>query len=701
MKDDAKNILETLLTTSLTVATVPQHPYNAKFLDKLISIYSMPERDVLWSTHIHSSENSEGAVNRLIDWGLLISPDMELEEDVAELASIALAWMLTSSNRFVRDRATKALVSVLTGRLDTLHKILKRFAGVNDLYVAERLYAVAYGVAMRSHDVEKVGDVAQWVYDNVFADGRPPAHILLRDYARGVVERALYLGAKINVDRDLIEPPYTSEFPYIPTEEEINEFMVGWGEASHDKGEVEWSRNRIRESVMGGIIEGDFARYVIGTNIGKLSGDWSSLKLCETERQLAEVVMERPEKPSRFELKKVQRYVFKRVFDLGWTVERFGQFDVSIKYRGRTATKEERIGKKYQWIAYHEIMAYISDHYQYLEGYNRVGKYEGPWRDNTRDIDPSVTLSSNKGKDDLDGHKSSWWARETYTAWKEDDSHDAWMEVEDDMPATKKMMSVRDRDNINWLNLRGSFVWEQSSSLDKDRRELWISFTGCFVRNNDVEEFTDWAGGLDPAESDILMPPEVNGAFFGEYDWSPAFKSIYGRNCDKPGPLDECPVDAYVAAFGCSYGHKGFDCSVDHNAKTTFLVPHFDPIEQLKLKWEGRNAEFVDTEGKLVAYDPTATEEGPESLLFREDLLKRYLKDNELTLCWLVRGERRVLYSDVFDIADNAPLWRVIYGRGVLEDDGPQVELKFSDISRNPPEGPPRPPSLVLPDTSS
>ena len=124
MRDDAKNILETLLTTSLTVATVPQHPYNAEFLDKLISIYSMPERDALWSTHIHRSENSEGAVGRLIDWGLLISPDMELEEEVVELASIALAWMLTSSNRFVRDRATKALVSVLTGRLETLHKSL-------------------------------------------------------------------------------------------------------------------------------------------------------------------------------------------------------------------------------------------------------------------------------------------------------------------------------------------------------------------------------------------------------------------------------------------------------------------------------------------------------------------------------------------------------------------------------------------------
>ena len=698
MRDNEKNTLETLLTTSLTVATVPQHPYNAEFLDKLISVYSMPERDAFWSTYIHRSENSEGAVNRLINWALLISPDMELEEEVVELASIALTWMLTSSNRFVRDRATKALVSVLTGRLETLHKILKRFAGVNDLYVAERLYAVAYGVTMRSRDVKRVGDVAWWVYDNVFADGEPPVHILLRDYARGVVERALYLGAKINVDRELIEPPYKSEYPYIPTAEEIKEFTTGWGKASYDKGEIEWSRDKIGKSALGYQLDGDFSHYVIGTNAGKFSWNWSSSKLSETERQLAEAVMEESEESSRFDLRQIQRYILKRVFDLGWTVERFGQFDLSVKQRGRVAAKEERIGKKYQWIAYHEIKAYISDHYQYLEGYNRVGKYNGPWRDHTRDIDPSVTLSSNKGKDELDGHKSSWWARETYTAWGKNDSHDAWMKVEDDMPATKKMMAVRDHNNVNWLNLRSSFVWEQSSSLDKDRRELWISFTGCFVPNSEVEEFVNWA---EKFNSDILTPPRSGGEFFGEYGWSPAFKSNYERDGDKPGPLDECPANARVAAFERSYGYREFDCSVDHNAKTALLVPHFDLIEQLKLKWEGRNAEFMDTEGKLAAYDPTANEEGPESLLFREDLLKHYLKDNELTLCWLVRGERRVLYSDVFGIADNAPLWRVIYGSGVLEDDGPQVELKFSDVSRKPPEGPPRPPPLVLPNTSS
>ena len=46
-----------------------------------------------------------------------------------------------------------------------------------------------------------------------------------------------------------------------------------------------------------------------------------------------------------------------RVIDYGWTAARFGRFDETIRhgrYEGRTGHKAERIGKKYQWIAFHE-----------------------------------------------------------------------------------------------------------------------------------------------------------------------------------------------------------------------------------------------------------------------------------------------------------------------------------------------------------
>ena len=58
----------------------------------------------------------------------------------------------------------------------------------------------------------------------------------------------------------------------------------------------------------------------------------------------------------RFDIALIQRYIIWRVFELGWTIDRFGAFDrFEIGNHGRGAAKPERMGKKYQWIAYHEI----------------------------------------------------------------------------------------------------------------------------------------------------------------------------------------------------------------------------------------------------------------------------------------------------------------------------------------------------------
>jgi hypothetical protein len=64
------------------------------------------------------------------------------------IAATTLVWCLTTSDRFVRDRATKALVSLLEQRTTILRWLLDHFADVAEPYLQERLHAVAYGCAM-------------------------------------------------------------------------------------------------------------------------------------------------------------------------------------------------------------------------------------------------------------------------------------------------------------------------------------------------------------------------------------------------------------------------------------------------------------------------------------------------------------------------------------------------------------------------
>ena len=179
-----------------------------------------------------------------------------------------------------------------------------------------------------------------------------------------------------------------------------------------------------------------------------------------------------------FDLNLIQRYVFWRVFDLGWTTKRFGKFDgVQMSY-GREASKPERIGKKYQWIAYHEILAYIADHYQYREDEDNQA-YEGPWQEFLRDIDPSCTLSSIPGGTSWGSHSLSWWAPSSYNGWDEHVNRRDWIACRNDIPSVKDLLSiVNPADGTRWLNVSGYFVWRQSlpadvESYDVDQREFW------------------------------------------------------------------------------------------------------------------------------------------------------------------------------------------------------------------------------------
>ena len=425
--------------TLLTVSTIPGHPFNAKFLDQRLRRDPMAERDAWWSIYLHESWNSEGPVDRLVDWALAVVPGDVIDEEVVELVAITLAWMLTASNRFLRDRATKALVALLTDRLEATAILVERFSDVDDPYVVERVYAVAYGVAMRGYDQDEVGRLALLVYEKVFAGGCPPAHVLLRDYARGVIERAIQLDADIAVELSLVRPPYRSAWPHIPDEAEA-EALIAEHRTSGDSADLALSVDHIRFSVS----SGDFGTYVIGR---RESFPWLSLplteepwqspeertqrllpRLSEAERLALEeydsarmrasfildfgdlfedvndsddpepVIQQSADKDGtddepagtvdeyqiaidslmdqlmaelteeyrsellgilaardtlegrtgpRFDPQLAQRYIIWRVFDLGWTIEQFGQFDRYINWNvGRIAAKPERIGKE-------------------------------------------------------------------------------------------------------------------------------------------------------------------------------------------------------------------------------------------------------------------------------------------------------------------------------------------------------------------
>ncbi|MBI1212898.1 MAG: ATP-binding protein [Alphaproteobacteria bacterium] len=746
-EDDQRATLEVLVT----VATLPEHPLNANFLDLTLRKSAMPERDAWWSICIFKAWDTNSAVDRLVDWAININSETTIAAEVVILAATALSWFLTTSHRFLRDRATKAVVNLLTGRLDAARAIVERFASVDDPYVLERVYAAAYGVSLRSRDKQAVGALATSVFNHVFRAGRPPAHILLRDYARGVIERAVVLGNTVTTDLAAIRPPYQSTWPKIPSEDEIKSLTPDW--STLKKGSPEWARHSISNSVL----NDDFASYVIGTNSSRthwlsvelseppwrpepspqqqldsfgtqvtaaelpawrafeeadrelqaipseLITDWEDaidgsddtqskrkklsfwfekrsprLKEIEGRRTTAlanyyAVATEEHQKrlaallsaretyhkplPPRFDLKVVQRYILWRVFDLGWTVERFGYFDRHYADRyshGRAAKKPERIGKKYQWIAYHEISALIADHFQYREEFgNDVDgdhQYEGPWQDSFRDIDPSCTLRSLPGGTSWEGHSSSWWGPLDFTDWGDPADPAEWALKHSNLPRVDQLLLVTNpTDNTRWLNCAGYFSWHQKAPADREtsdveRRQLWYLSYGYLLRAQDTAAFLDWAMATDFWGRWMPEPPEVYRMFLGEYPWAPAathFRRPYYGDHGWTQPNNDCPVKLRTLAFEYAKESNSFDCSVDDSY--TLRLPASEIISSLQLQWTGNGADFVDATGTLVSTDPTAHSVGPNALLFREDEILKFLDQQSLGICWTVIGEKMVV----------------------------------------------------------
>jgi len=254
---------EQLLSTLLRIATEPDNQFNAQYLHTQLSSLDMPHRDQWWSAALAVEDlEPHEPVATLIDWAWQTGFGT-IDDDRAELAGITLTWFLTTSHRAIRDRATKALVALLTPRPRLAQRLLACFWPIDDDYLRERLMAALYGAVMQGDFTdEDLQALAQTVYTTMFEEGQPPPNVLLRDHGRGVIEYAVTqdcVPASITLHN--VRPPYDSEWPLdtVPSET-----IEGYKETGrHGRG--------VRDEIVQSCIDGDFARYVIHSHARRWS----------------------------------------------------------------------------------------------------------------------------------------------------------------------------------------------------------------------------------------------------------------------------------------------------------------------------------------------------------------------------------------------------------------------------------------------
>lgn len=640
-----------LWETVLSVAAVPKHFLNARFLHRNLKPRLMADRDARWTTLLRDLFYSEGVVERLINWAWDASDKSHISDESIELASITLAWFLTSPHRRLRDSSTKALVSILQDRIHVLIIVLKQFEGVNDPYVYERLFAVAYGCAVRTMHTTYLVELSEYIFETIFkGQDEVYPHALLRDYAREAIEYVYYQGLPLSFDINLVRPPYRSEQPskVLSIEEIDRKYKFDY---DTDKPKYYYSQNVIISSMTtqygrGAAAYGDFGRYVFQRALKSWDVDIGNLSNLAIE------------------------WIFEKY---GYNVEKHGKYDCSLHYVGRTASTSERIGKKYQWIALHEMVARVSDNSTKFDEWDfareKEEPYQGPWSPYIRDIDPTMLINKTGYSEESD-HDQYWWELSDFLDF--DHSDQEWLKMSVDLPDLGKLIEVVDDHGEEWLVLESYPEWSEPKRIGEERwvhshKRLWTHVSSYLVREVEFHCLKKWA-----SQQNFMgrWMPEASSRyeiFSREYYWSPAHDYFMQESVGGPRWHDivDRESNKYVAQVLVTTESFLWEEEFDKSKADviSFLKPCKEIYTGMKLEYSRREGEFLNCKGEVVCFATNVYCNSKPHLLVKKAPFLQYLAQNKLSVIWTVLGEKQIIGG-----FENSLSWLEMSGAYYLED---------------------------------
>ena len=612
------------------LASIANHPFNGDRLHRILLRHSMSERDGFWQKHIrwysgYDDQKIAFPLQRLIDWAWSPNISYNVDPETARLVAQTLAWVLSSTDIALRDKTTKALVNLLEQQPETLIKTLTAFENIDDLYILDRLYSVAYGCILRTEKIESIRAIAQYIYDVIFKDGNPPAHLLVRDYARNAIEYGIYKEVGLDVDIELIRPPYNSQCDYKPlSNEQLDEKYKPKEDSGHWEKD-NWGITAILHSMTteygrgtGGY--GDFGRYVFQSAI-------SHFKL-----------------PIKLNVDLLSNLAIEWIFEkYGYNPKIHGEHDrmVADHYYQREY-KIERIGKKYQWIAFHQILAIIADNFKVREiwSFNDMYQlYKGAWQLYVRNIDPAyITKDNDNDKKDEENLikqiDKEWWSDDEYSHWNYPDAK--WIRTTEDLISPRKVIEKK---NINeeWLQLQHSIEWREPKKIGVDlyygrRKQIWYSIQGLLVRKSDKQKIIkylktknfwgDWLPRNRDNESNLINREKF---------WSPAYLDVYKHNKKIWETIQDTKYKVIVATESANGGIEG-DKS---GANQSYNIPCKYIFEGMKLQYAPIDGTLKNSDNEIVVINSK-----PRSVLIRKRDLIRFLEENDLDIIWTLLGEK-------------------------------------------------------------
>ncbi|SDG30822.1 hypothetical protein SAMN04487996_117107 [Dyadobacter soli] len=601
-----------LWTELLNLSFQPANALNTEYIHTYLMGQSLAQRDAGWTIFIQDSyqEGYEySAVAAMIKWALSYKENGITDQNAIKDLGKTIFWFFGSTDLQLRDHATKAAVFLFTENIAALKLAMIDFESVNDPYIAQRIYAVAFGAAVRNNRASAIGDLVQYVHRTIFLQPEVKQDALLRDYARLLVEFGLHLS--LDIERpEKARPPYNSPaLPAAPTDQDIEGYpeRLGYNGENGYGGIHQILSSMVTEHSSRGHMYGDFGRYTFGYAVKH----WKRYKDSSLSNLAIQIIVD----------------------DLGYN-RQLSDLDKRGRYTGRSRPKVERIGKKYQWIAFHRILAQLADHSDYYDGpshYSKKGKFSGAWEPNIRDIDPTTALWTEREKPD-----SQWWSKYNYELPEQ--PIDEWLKDENDLPNLQSLIDVVDDNGDSWVKLEGYQSWKTSG------RELWYQMRSYIVRKANKKMIIQWLRKQNLMGRWMPESQSNTELYLREYFWSPALKdfedSYHGGELwrDLTGRLGGKSRGKVAVAALRYHWERG----AENQGQESFslLLPNQLLYDVLNLKQSEQDGCFQDVAGKIIAFDPSALYDTPSCLLIRKRELIDALEKAGLAIFWTGLGEK-------------------------------------------------------------
>ncbi|MBC1802171.1 ATP-binding protein [Listeria booriae] len=631
----------------IQLSCYPEHPLNSEWLYEFLKSFSMAERDLIWTAII--SGNYDNPYNKYIKWanekGNLLS------EEISLLMTMQLGWQLTLNDRTLRDTATKAIIRLLIEFPNNIIPYFNKMKCIDDPYVLERIYAILFGVVVKI-DLTHIGkELAINIYETIFNTENVYPHILLRDYAKQTIK---YLETKVEnlsdyIDENKIQPPYNSDWYNIKiTNEDIDNLSETYAKKSRsaDSAFSAITSSMITEHGRGTGMYGDFGRYTFGSGVS----DWSN----------------------QFNDQDLSNLAIIRILELGYSPEHHGEYDYNFRSYDRHDHKMERIGKKYQWIAFHELLAKLTDNFP---TYNEEIIYDDEYKayqanrsslseiifksletDNLRELVDQLSEededSDVMNADDhiIDKKKHFHKAYSGTWDWYIRDIDPTLMNVIPEQSNTFFDFNCPQEPSDEWV--------EDNSIFDQTADFLEVEYEGkdyiCLYsyvkkQENKEKEFRDrtsvvilagaFFAGSDQKDKLIeqrkkingngVPNPTINGLFLHELFWSDGFmewKNSYEQENDTN------IVATYNYLWEATNDYSNEKTTASFNVPCNELVDYFKLIFVGNNTWKNEKDELISFDGSLLGYD--------NCLLFRKEEVLKFIKNNDYDLYWGIYTEK-------------------------------------------------------------